>query len=72
MQAKQRLELAALFQFTYIGAPTVFYGDEAAINAPSLYSELERSGGRPLYAAPLIRGPTSRAILLYMARRTPT
>jgi glycosidase len=35
VQAKQRLKLAALFQFTYIGAPTVFYGDEAAINAPS-------------------------------------
>lgn len=33
-EAKQCLELAALFQFTYIGAPTVFYGDEAAINAP--------------------------------------
>jgi len=38
VQAKQRLELAALFQFTYIGAPTVFYGDEAAINAPSLHN----------------------------------
>lgn len=34
-EAKQRLKLAALFQFTYIGAPMVYYGDEAAINAPS-------------------------------------
>ncbi|HSB28697.1 MAG TPA: alpha-amylase family glycosyl hydrolase, partial [Pyrinomonadaceae bacterium] len=35
-EAKERLRLAALFQFTYIGAPMVFYGDEAAIDAPSL------------------------------------
>lgn len=34
-EAKLRLKLAALFQFTYIGAPMVYYGDEAAINAPS-------------------------------------
>lgn len=34
-QAKERLKLAALFQFTYIGAPMVYYGDEAGINAPS-------------------------------------
>ena len=36
VQAKQRLELAALFQFTYIGAPMVYYGDEVAVNSPSL------------------------------------
>jgi len=35
-EAKQRLKLSALFQFTYMGAPMVYYGDEAAINAPSL------------------------------------
>ncbi|HNQ14790.1 MAG TPA: glycoside hydrolase family 13 protein, partial [Pyrinomonadaceae bacterium] len=35
-EAKERLELAALLQFTYIGAPMVYYGDEAAINAPAL------------------------------------
>ena len=35
-EAKQRLKLAAIFQFTYIGAPMVYYGDEAGINAPSL------------------------------------
>ena len=52
VQAKQRLELAALFQFTYIGAPTVFYGDEVAINAPSLLQRLERSGGDPYTRAP--------------------
>ena len=35
-QAKQRQKLTSLFQFTYLGAPTVFYGDEAGINSPSL------------------------------------
>src|SRR5205085_8664650 len=35
-QAKERLRLAALFQFTYLGAPMVYYGDEGALNAPSL------------------------------------
>ncbi|HEV2860943.1 MAG TPA: alpha-amylase family glycosyl hydrolase [Pyrinomonadaceae bacterium] len=35
-EAKQRLKLSALFQFTYPGAPMVYYGDEAAVNAPSL------------------------------------
>ncbi len=32
----QRQKLAALFQFTLPGAPTVYYGDEIAIDAPSL------------------------------------
>ena len=35
-QAKERLRLAALFQFTYIGAPMIYYGDEGALNSPSL------------------------------------
>lgn len=35
-QAKERLKLAAIFQFTYIGAPMVYYGDEAGMNSPSL------------------------------------
>jgi glycosidase len=52
VQAKQRLKLAALFQFTYIGAPTVFYGDEAAINAPSRYSGAHGPKGDPYCRAP--------------------
>jgi len=32
--ASQRLRLAALLQFMAFGAPMVYYGDEAAINAP--------------------------------------
>jgi glycosidase len=35
-QAKERLKLSALFQFTYTGAPMVYYGDEVAINSPAL------------------------------------
>ena len=35
-QAKERLKLAAIFQFTNIGAPMVYYGDEAGINSPSV------------------------------------
>jgi hypothetical protein len=44
VQAKQRLELAALFQFTYVGAPMVYYADEVAVNSPSLSS----SGNGPI------------------------
>lgn len=51
-QAKQRLELAALFQFTYPGAPTVFYGDEAAINAPSRHNGSTGPIGDPYSRAP--------------------
>lgn len=35
-QAKERLKLSALFQFTYMGAPMVYYGDEGALNSPAL------------------------------------
>jgi hypothetical protein len=43
-QAKERLKLAAIFQFTYLGAPMVYYGDETAINSPSLANN---GGGLP-------------------------
>jgi glycosidase len=51
-QAKQRLELAALFQFTYLGAPMVFYGDEVAINSPSLFNGANGPVGDPYTRAP--------------------
>lgn len=35
-EAKQRLKLSALFQFTYPGAPMVYYGDEGALDSPAL------------------------------------
>jgi glycosidase len=44
VQAKQRLQLAALFQFAYVGAPMVYYADEVAVNSPSLAN----SGNGPL------------------------
>jgi len=51
-QAKQRLQLAALFQFTYLGAPMVYYGDEVAINAPSLFNSGNGPVGDPYNRAP--------------------
>ena len=51
-QAKQRLELSALFQFTYLGAPMVMYGDEVAINSPSLSSSSNGPIGDPYTRAP--------------------
>jgi glycosidase len=52
VQAKQRLELAALFQFTYVGAPMVMYGDEVAINSPSQSSSSNGPIGDPYTRAP--------------------
>lgn len=51
-QARQRLELAALFQFTYLGAPMVFYGDEVAIDSPSLFNGPNGPVGDPYTRAP--------------------
>ncbi len=52
VQAKQRLELAALFQFTYVGAPMVLYGDEGALNAPSRANGANGPIGDPYSRAP--------------------
>ncbi|HEV2802889.1 MAG TPA: alpha-amylase family glycosyl hydrolase [Pyrinomonadaceae bacterium] len=51
-QAKERLKLSALFQFTYPGAPMVYYGDEAAINAPSLANGVNGPEDDPYNRAP--------------------
>lgn len=51
-EAKQRLKLAALFQFSYIGAPTVWYGDEVALNSPSKSSSQNGPIGDPYTRAP--------------------
>lgn len=74
-QAKQRLELAALFQFTYLGAPMVYYGDEVAVNSPSLASSANGPIGdpytRPPYpwtdqaGDPTIYGPPDTAVQSY-------
>ncbi|HZM09029.1 MAG TPA: alpha-amylase family glycosyl hydrolase [Candidatus Limnocylindrales bacterium] len=52
VQAKQRLKLAALFQFTYIGAPMVYYGDEIAVNSPSQTSSANGPIGDPYTRPP--------------------
>jgi glycosidase len=77
-QAKERLELAALFQFTYIGAPTVFYGDEAGMNAPSRYSGSNGPVGDPYARAPYpwtdqpgdptVYGPPDQNVIAFYTR----
>jgi glycosidase len=52
VQAKQRLGLAALFQFTYVGAPMVYYGDEVAVNSPSLANSNNGPMGDPYTRSP--------------------
>lgn len=52
VQAKKRLELAALFQFTYVGAPMVYYGDEVAVNSPSLANSNNGPIGDPYTRPP--------------------
>ena len=52
VQAKQRLQLAALVQFTYVGTPTVYYGDEVALNSPSLNNGPNGPIGDPYTRAP--------------------
>ncbi len=51
-QAQERLRLTALFQFTYLGAPTVYYGDEAALNSPSLANGVNGPEDDPYNRAP--------------------
>ena len=77
-QAKQRLELAALFQFTYVGAPMVYYGDEVAVNSPSQTSSANGPIGdpytRPPYpwtdqpGDPTIYGPPDTSVESYYTK----
>jgi glycosidase len=78
VQAKQRLELAALFQFTYVGAPMVYYGDEVAVNSPSKTSSANGPFGdpytRPPYpwtdqaGDPAIYGPPDTSVESYYTK----
>lgn len=52
VEAKQRLTLAALLQYTWTGAPTVYYGDEVAIDAPSLANGTNGPEDDPYNRAP--------------------
>ena len=77
-EAKERLKLAALFQFTYIGAPMVFYGDEVALDSPSLASGSNGPIGDPYTRAPYpwldqagdpgIYGPPDGEVWFFYAR----
>lgn len=69
VEARERQRLAALLQFTYIGAPMILYGDEAGINAPGAdpfnrapYPWTDVSGDPGLY------GPPDQTMLDYYTR----
>src|SRR5207248_4276435 len=56
---RQRLKLAALLQYTWVGAPMLLYGDEVAINAPGSdpfnrapYPWSDQTGDLALYGPP--------------------
>jgi glycosidase len=51
-EARERLRLAALFQFTYLGAPMIYYGDEGALNAPSQANGVNGPEDDPYNRAP--------------------
>ena len=51
-QTLQRQKLAALFQYTYVGAPMVYYGDEVAIDSPSLANGVNGPEDDPYNRAP--------------------
>jgi glycosidase len=55
-EAQQRLRLAALLQYSWVGAPMVLYGDEVAMNAP---------GGDPFNRAPYPWTDESGAVTTY-------
>lgn len=52
VQAKERLKLAALFQFTYPGAPMIYYGDEGALDSPALANGFNGPEDDPYNRAP--------------------
>ncbi len=77
VEAKERMKLAALIQFTWLGAPMVYYGDEAAINAPSLANGQNGPEDDPYNRAPFpwpdesgnsnVYGPTDGEMIYYYA-----
>lgn len=74
-QAKERLRLAALFQFTYLGAPMVYYGDEAGIDSPSVANGVNGPEDDPYNRAPYpwadesgdvnVYGPADASLIAY-------
>jgi glycosidase len=78
VEAKQRLRLASLLQFTYLGAPMVLYGDEAAIDAPALTAGPNGPNHDPYVRAPYpwadqsgdasVYGPADGAMIAWYQR----
>jgi glycosidase len=78
VQAKVRLKLSALFQFTYPGAPMVYYGDEGALNSPSIGSGPNGPEDDPYNRAPYpwadesgnpnVYGPIDNSVLDHYTR----
>lgn len=74
-EAKERLKLTALFQFSYLGAPMIYYGDEAALNSPSLANGSNGPEDDPYNRAPYpwadesgdanVYGPADSAMISY-------
>jgi glycosidase len=77
-QAKERLKLSALFQFTYMGAPMVYYGDEGALNSPALANGSNGPEDDPYNRAPYpwsdeagdanVYGPIDGGVRLYYTK----
>ncbi|HJU53970.1 MAG TPA: alpha-amylase family glycosyl hydrolase, partial [Pyrinomonadaceae bacterium] len=78
VEAKERLQLSALFQFTYLGAPMIYYGDEAAIDAPSLANGTNGPEDDPYNRAPFpwadedgddnVYGPADQNVTAYYTK----
>lgn len=74
-QAKERLRLTALFQYTYTGAPMTYYGNEGALDSPPLASGVNGTEDDPYNRAPYpwadeqgdpnIYGPIDNALVTY-------
>ena len=77
-QAKERLKLTALFQFTYLGAPMVYYGDEAGLDSPSIANGTNGPEDDPYNRAPYpwadesgntdVYGPADASLIAYYSQ----
>jgi glycosidase len=77
-EARQRLRLAALLQFMWVGAPMVLYGDEVAVNAPggdpytrAPYPWTDESGSLGVYGPPDQQTLDNYTIYSAMRKRFP-
>jgi glycosidase len=76
-EAKERLKLSALFQYTYLGAPMTYYGNEGALNSPALANGVNGPEDDPYNRAPYpwadesgdpsIYGPVDNSVVNFYA-----